>query len=87
MSLRDVELNRQQKIHEDHIAGKGQNSISHYNEVHKFIPMPQAMKVPDAKAARTLEERTPEETSRQEDCAHKGAWDLAKKVYKLNGRR
>ena len=39
------------KNHEDHIAGKGQNSISHYNVVHKFIPMLQAMKIPDAKAA------------------------------------
>ena len=37
--------------HEDHIAGKGHNSIQHYNLVHKFIPMPQAMKIPAAKAA------------------------------------
>ena len=29
--------------HEDHIAGKGENSLQHYNLVHKFIPMPQAM--------------------------------------------
>ena len=29
--------------HEDHIAGKGNNSLQHYNLVHKFIPMPQAM--------------------------------------------
>ena len=28
--------------HEDHIAGKGDNSLHHYNLVHKFIPMPQA---------------------------------------------
>ena len=28
--------------HEDHIAGKGENSLLHYNLVHKFIPMPQA---------------------------------------------
>ena len=39
------------RIHEEHIAGKGQNSVLHYNLVHKFIPMPQAMKIPDAKAA------------------------------------
>ena len=38
-------------IHEDHIAGKGENSLQHYNLVHKFIPMPQAMKIPAAKAA------------------------------------
>ena len=30
--------------HEDHIAGKGEQSLQHYNLVHKFIPMPQAMK-------------------------------------------
>ena len=29
----------------------GMNSLSHYNLVHKLIPMPQAMKIPDAKAA------------------------------------
>ena len=37
--------------HEDHIAGKGDNSLQHFNLVHKFIPMPQAMKIPAAKAA------------------------------------
>ena len=37
--------------HEDHIAGKGENSLQHYNLVHKFIPMPQAVKVLAAKAA------------------------------------
>ena len=26
--------------HQDHIAGKGDNSLQHYNLVHKFIPMP-----------------------------------------------
>ena len=30
--------------HEDHIAGKGDNSLQHNNLVHKFIPMLQAMK-------------------------------------------
>ena len=39
------------KDQEDHIEGKRYNSISHYNSVHKFIPMPQAMKIPEAKAA------------------------------------
>ena len=33
------------------IAGKGDNSLQHENLVHKFIPMPQAMKIPAAKAA------------------------------------
>ena len=37
--------------HEDHIAGKGDNSLQHYNLLHKFIPMFQAMKIPAAKAA------------------------------------
>ena len=26
--------------HEDHIAGRGDNSLQHYNSVHKFTPMP-----------------------------------------------
>ena len=39
--------------HEDHIAGKGNNSLQHYNLVHKLIPMTQAMKIPAAKAAGT----------------------------------
>ena len=37
--------------HEDHIAGKGFNSLNHQYLAHKFNPMPQAMKIPDAKAA------------------------------------
>ena len=36
------------KNHEDHIAGKGINSLNHYNLVHKFIPMLEAMKIPEA---------------------------------------
>ena len=31
--------------HQDHVAGKGENSLQHYNLVHKFILMPQAMKI------------------------------------------
>ena len=37
--------------HEDHIAGKGDNSLQHYHLVHKFIPMSRAMKIPAVKAA------------------------------------
>ena len=37
--------------YEDHIAGNVDNSLQHCNLVHKFIPMPQAMKIPAAKAA------------------------------------
>ena len=39
------------RYHEDHISAKGINSLSHYNLVHKFVPMPQALEIPDAKAA------------------------------------
>ena len=39
------------RYHEDHISVKGINSLNHYNLVHKIIPMPQAMKIPNAKAA------------------------------------
>ena len=37
--------------HEDHIVEKGNNSLQHYNLVHKCIPMPQATKIPSAEAA------------------------------------
>ena len=55
--------------HEDHIAGKGNNSLQHYNLVHKFIPMPQAMKIPAAKAALDKEWEKLEKIS---------AWNLTK---------
>ena len=37
--------------HEEHIAGKGENSLQHYNLVHKFIPLPQAMKKSGSKSS------------------------------------
>ena len=40
-----------QNHHENHIAGKGDNSLQHRHLVHKFILVPQAMKIPAAKAA------------------------------------
>ena len=55
--------------HEDHIAGKGENSLQHYNLVHKFIPMPQAMEIPAARAAVEKEWETLEKIS---------AWNLTK---------
>ena len=55
--------------HEDHIAGKGDNSLQHYNLVHKFIPMPQAMKIPAATAAVDKEWEKLEKIS---------AWNLTK---------
>ena len=39
------------KDREDQIEGKEFNSTTHHNFVYKFILMPQAMKIPDAKAA------------------------------------
>ena len=55
--------------HEDHIAEKWSNSLQHYNLVHKFIPMPQAMKIPAAKAAVDKEWEKLEKIP---------AWDLTK---------
>ena len=55
--------------HEDHIARKGVNSPQHYNFVHKFIPMPQAMKITAAKAAVDKEWENLEKIS---------AWNLTK---------
>ena len=37
--------------HEDNIAGKGDNSLQHYKMIHRFIPMPQAMKIRAAKSS------------------------------------
>ena len=61
--------NSEPSNHEDHIAGKGANSLQHYNLVHKFIPMPQAMKIPAAKAAEDKEWEKLEKIS---------AWNLTK---------
>ena len=55
--------------HEDHIAGKVDNSLQHYNLVHKFILMPQAMKIAAAKAAVETEWEKLEKIP---------AWDLTK---------
>ena len=55
--------------HEDHIAGKGNTSLQHENLVHKLIPMPQAMKIPAAKAAVDKE---------WEKLDKKSAWNLTK---------
>ena len=53
MSPRDnVRNHLYQKIMMITSRGKGYNSMTHYNLVHKFILMPQAMKIPDAKSCR-----------------------------------
>ena len=65
--------------HEDHIAGKGENSLQHYNLVHTFIPMPQAMKILAAKAAVDKEwEKLGERFS---------AWNLTKVRSKIRSDR
>ena len=48
---------------------EGENSLQHYNLVHKFIPMPQAMKIPAATAAVDEEWKKLEKIS---------AWNLTK---------
>ena len=55
--------------HEDHVAGRGDNSLQHYNLVHEFILMHQAMKIPAAKAAVDKEWEKLEKIS---------AWNLTK---------
>ena len=55
--------------HQDHIAGKGEISLQHYNLVLKFIPVPQATKIPAAKAAEDKEWEKLEKIS---------AWNLTK---------
>ena len=47
------------RYHEDHNAGKGMNSLSHYNLVHKFIRTPQAIcKSSSGKTMGKIEENT-----------------------------
>ena len=41
----------QPENHEDRIASKVFTLMSHFYLVHKFVPMPQAMKIPDARVA------------------------------------
>ena len=50
---------------------KRMNSLSHENLVHKFIPMPQAMKIPDAKAAVEKEQENSRNTSMAADECQK----------------
>ena len=66
-SLRDRAESLLSKVHEGRIAGKRFTSMAHYSSVHKFIPMPQVMKIPDAKAASDKESKKLETTP---------AWDL-----------
>ena len=66
------------KDHEDHIDGKEINSSSHYNLVHKFIPMSQATKIQNATAA----------VDKEWDKLEKiPAWQLTKVRNKKGGDR
>ena len=64
--------------HEDHIAGKGDNSQQHHNLVHKFTPMPQAINFPAATAA------VDNEWEKLENIL---AWNLTKVRSKKRGDR
>ena len=48
------------KGHEDHIAGNGYNSMTRYNVVQTFTPVPQGMKITDEKPAVDKEWKKPE---------------------------
>ena len=60
-----------QRYHEYHIAAIGINSRCRYYLVHKFVPMPQALKIPDAKAAEENMGKTLENTSMAADKGQK----------------
>ena len=59
------------RYHEDRIARKGMNSLCHCNLVHKFISMPQAMKIQDAKAAVEKMGKIGEDTGMESDESQK----------------
>ena len=46
-----VEADESMRIRMEGAPHRFLNSLSRYNLVHKFIPMPQAMKMPEAKVA------------------------------------
>ena len=69
--------------HEDHIAGKANNSLQHYNLVNKFFPLPQALEIQQQKVAVDKECEKLEKIS---------AWNLTKvrsekEVSMKQGRR
>ena len=51
LSRKGFEKKSTKKTHKDHIADRGHVSTSHYNMVHKQIPIPKAMPILEAKAA------------------------------------
>ena len=56
---------------QDHITAKEMNSLNHCSLVHKFIPMPQALKIPNAKAALENMGKTGESTGMAADESQK----------------
>ena len=50
-NLRESAWKKLNQKNEDRSVGKGFNSLNHYSLVHKFTPMLQAMKIPDANGA------------------------------------
>ena len=69
MNLQDCVWKNHCRLITKTIAGKGDNSLQHYNLVHKFIPMLQATKIPAAEAAVDKEWEKLEKIP---------AWDLTK---------
>ena len=63
--------------HEDHIAGKGDNSLQHYNFRSQIYPCPQAMKIPAAKAV-------DKELEKLEKIS---AWNLTKVEARTSGAK
>ena len=55
------------RYQEDHIAGKGANSLSHCTLVHTFVPMLEAMNIPDRKGSRGKKGKTGENPSMAAD--------------------
>ena len=95
LNQQDYEWNLlKRKNHEDHVASKGHNSIGHnsilhYNFVHKFIPVPQTRKIPDAQTAMDKEwkqklETIPVLTVGQSQKKRSHSWSLKKNKKKIH---
>ena len=82
VSTKQLAESLQSEIHEDRIASRRFTSMTHYKLVHKFNPMPRAMKSPAAKGVVDMEWKKLETIL---------AWDLenvkSKKEVILEARR
>ena len=65
--------------HEDHIAGRGDESLQHHNLVHKFISMPPAIKIPPWFVRRR--------SSRPNDSSFAGDWIVTGSAHESDGGR